>query len=66
MHCSSIGKDASLSRWKDEFDSHTVYQKLSVLSARLDGRAWNSEAAGSNPATQTKCAALADVVIATV
>jgi hypothetical protein len=26
---------------------------LGVLSARLDGRAWNAEAAGSNPATQT-------------
>ena len=27
MHCSSIGKDAALSRRKDEFDSRTVYQQ---------------------------------------
>lgn len=31
----------------------TYNSLLCVMSARSDGRAWNSEAAGSNPATQT-------------
>ena len=50
-----LGGEVALQAFCGGFNSHPVHQNLSgCIVSLVDGRAWNSEGAGAEPATQTR------------